>query len=107
MNPDWSRWSEPQLRCLLTLHWPLPSHESLVRLTGKIRTSTIESLIDQALIERVYLSEVGRDHLRMPFLQLTHSGRAVRRDYIRWHQQIGIKLGHLPDKMAAIARLRT
>ena len=102
---DWSAWSEPQLRCLCQLYRVVPTHET-VMVWRKVRSNTVHSLIFHGLAERIYLAEEARLHLRMPFLVLTETGEAVKRDYVLWMRECLDRVGSLPTAMQAIAELR-
>jgi hypothetical protein len=103
VRADWSQWSEPQLTALLQLSFAVPMHETYLRRQFKVRGPTIVSMVRAGLIRRHQLFEAGRSDLGMPFLTLSQAGEAVKRDYIRWHQGLKIKLGILPLNLDAIA----
>ena len=101
---DWSAYSEPKLRCLLMLDRVVPLHETSVRVAG-CRTNTREALINEGLVDRIYLYEEGRS-TGLPFMLLTRAGAAVKRDYVLWHRKVKSKLGNLPSIMDKVAETR-
>lgn len=88
LNPDWSRWSHPQIRAIEALDFVVPLHETHLRRRHKVRGSTITSLIGAGLVERQYLAVRGSDQFGMPFLALTRDGARIKRDWVRWNERV-------------------
>lgn len=102
---DWSRWSEPQLCCLLALDFAVPLHLTHLRKRYKVRSNTLTSLIDRGLVRKAWLSE-DEGQFAKPFLTLTREGLAVKRDYVNWHRKLHDCLEQLPNAMTKIAETR-